>query len=165
MRTDYATQIAAIEAEFEHERSDIKDRNEEEIKALFEEHKKEEEKFAKERQDKEKEYEKQLEDVMSQDANTQAEQKIKLEKEMQILQRCMEDMKAVYRLNEEKLDFNHRVLLDRETVNQKQEKALKNRHRSFLDQRRRRRQDFFTDMGKKQETNIYLTNKYKEFTK
>mmetsp|Transcript_54050 Transcript_54050/g.74147 ORF Transcript_54050/g.74147 Transcript_54050/m.74147 type:complete len:83 (+) Transcript_54050:507-755(+) len=82
MRTDYATQIAAIEAEFEHERSDIKDRNEEEIKALFEEHKKEEEKFAKERQDKEKEYEKQLEDVMSQDANTQAEQKIKLEKEM-----------------------------------------------------------------------------------
>lgn len=43
MRTDYTTQIAAIEAEFEHERSDIKDRNEEEIKSLFEEHKKLEE--------------------------------------------------------------------------------------------------------------------------
>ena len=44
--------------------------------------------------------------MRSKDANNQAEQKIKLEKEMQILEKCMEDMKAVYRLNEEKLDFN-----------------------------------------------------------
>jgi hypothetical protein len=29
---------------------------------------------------------------------------------MQILEKCMEDMKAVYRLNEEKLDFNTKVL-------------------------------------------------------
>ncbi len=41
----------------------------------------------------------QLEEVMSQDANKQAEQKIKLETEMQILEKCMEDMKAVYKLN------------------------------------------------------------------
>ena len=47
---------------------------------------------------------------MSSDANKQAEQKIKLETEMQILENCMEDMKAVYRLNEEKLYFNLIVL-------------------------------------------------------
>jgi len=29
---------------------------------------------------------------------------------MQILEKCMEDMKAVYKLNEEKLDFNRQVL-------------------------------------------------------
>jgi hypothetical protein len=29
----------------------------------------------------------------------------------------MEDMKAVYRLNEEKLEFNYRVLKEREKVN------------------------------------------------
>jgi dynein regulatory complex protein 1 len=51
-----------------------------------------------------------LENQKSQDANNQAEQKIKLEKEMQILEKCMEDMKAVYRLNEEKLEFNTKVL-------------------------------------------------------
>lgn len=84
---------------------------------------------------------------------------------MQILQRCMEDMKAVYRLNEEKLEFNHRVLVDREFVNQKQEKALKNRQRKFLDQRRRRRGDYFSDMAKQQATNIHLTEQYKNFTK
>ncbi len=69
------------------------------------------------RDEDERSYAKQLEDLRTKDANDQAEQKIKLEKEMQILQRCMEDMKAVYRLNEEKLEFNHRVLKEREKVN------------------------------------------------
>jgi hypothetical protein len=59
---------------------------------------------------KEEEYLQDLEKIRTQDANDQAEQKIKLEKEMQILQKCMEDMKAVYKLNEAKLEFNLEVL-------------------------------------------------------
>jgi len=46
---------------------------------------------------------------------------------MQILEKCMEDMKAVYRLNEEKLDFNTRVLRERSAVNKKSEIMLKKR--------------------------------------
>ena len=41
----------------------------------------------------------------------------------------MEDMKAVYRLNEEKLDFNHRVLKEREKVNANTITGLKNKDR------------------------------------
>jgi len=67
--------------------------------------------------------------LKTQDANDQSEQKIKLEKEMQTLQKCMEDMKAVYRLNEEKLDFNHKVLKDREAVNKNTIEGLKKRQR------------------------------------
>jgi len=48
---------------------------------------------------------------------------------MQTLQKCMEDMKAVYRLNEEKLDFNHKVLKDREAVNKNTIEGLKKRQR------------------------------------
>ena len=48
---------------------------------------------------------------------------------MQILEKCMEDMKAVYRLNEEKLDFNHRVLKEREKVNANTITGLKNKDR------------------------------------
>ena len=55
--------------------------------------------FLDKRQKEEEENARQLEEVMSQDANKQAEQKIKLETEMQILEKCMEDMKAVYELN------------------------------------------------------------------
>ena len=64
---------------------------------------------------------------MSQDANKQAEQKIKLETEMQILEKCMEDMKAVYKLNQEKLNFNYDVLNERQTVFTKQKKGLKSK--------------------------------------
>lgn len=37
---------------------------------------------------------------------------------MQILQQVMEDMKAVYRLNEEKLEYNLKVLTEREAMNE-----------------------------------------------
>ena len=83
--------------------------------------------FLQKRQEEEALNAKQLEDVMSQDANKQAEQKIKLETEMQILEKCMEDMKAVYRLNYEKLIFNYEVLSERQTVFTKQRKGLKTR--------------------------------------
>ena len=48
---------------------------------------------------------------------------------MQILEKCMEDMKAVYRLNEEKLEFNHKVLREREKVNSSTIASLKNKDR------------------------------------
>lgn len=41
----------------------------------------------------------------------------------------MEDMKAVYRLNEEKLDFNHKVLFDREKVDKSTLDSLKKKDR------------------------------------
>ena len=41
----------------------------------------------------------------------------------------MEDMKAIYTLNEEKLKFNYEVLYEREGVNKKTMKTLNNRKR------------------------------------
>jgi hypothetical protein len=43
----------------------------------------------------------------------------------------MEDMKAVYRLNEEKLDFNTKVLRERNTVNGRTQKLLKAREQRY----------------------------------
>lgn len=127
MRGDYNTQFQAIEKEFERERYDILKRNRSEIQDLFKQHKDTEEKFMEDRNRLENENAKELENVRSTDANTQAEQKIKLEKEMQILEKCMEDMKAVYLLNEEKLDFNYKVLTERKQVNDQQKKRFKKR--------------------------------------
>jgi len=119
MRTSYLDQLTEIEKQFECERGEILKRNDDEIMALFDQHKNTEKEYQKRREDDEEKHSKELEDLRSSDANLQAEQKIKLEKEMQILEKCMEDMRAVYRLNEEKLDFNHKVLSEREAVNNK----------------------------------------------
>ena len=50
---------------------------------------------------------------------------------MQILEKCMEDMKAVYKLNEEKLDFNKKVLRERKSVNSTISKQLNYRKRRY----------------------------------
>ena len=129
MRNDYGDQLNIIENNFSTERQKILNRNMEEIKALFDEQKKLEDDFMHQRAKKEEDYTRDLEELRTVDANDQAEQKIKLEKEMQVLQRCMEDMKAVYRLNEEKLEFNYKVLNDREKVNKSQLDTLRRKLR------------------------------------
>ena len=86
--------------------------------------------------------------MRSEDANNQAEQKIKLEKEMQILEKCMEDMKAVFRLNEEKLDFNKKVLADRKKVNDTHKDTLKTRERKLKENVRNAKKDFLDNQAK-----------------
>lgn len=50
---------------------------------------------------------------------------------MQILRKCMEDMKAVYKLNEAKLEFNLEVLTQREKVNFNTKKGLRKTKRKY----------------------------------
>jgi dynein regulatry complex protein 1 len=106
-----------------------------------------------------------LENQKSQDANNQAEQKIKLEKEMQILEKCMEDMKAVYRLNEEKLEFNTKVLNERASVNEKTKKNLKTRANTYANIVREVKKEYHKELANFQMNNIKLTSEFKKFTK
>lgn len=46
---------------------------------------------------------------------------------MQTLEKCMEDMKAIFKLNDEKLTFNFTVLRQREKVNKTTSDNLKKR--------------------------------------
>jgi dynein regulatory complex protein 1 len=165
MRTDYANQLNAIESEFERERAALLSKNDDEIKALFKQHKEVEEKFLRLKADQEEEQSRQLENLRSQDANNQAEQKIKLEKEMQILEKCMEDMKAVYRLNEEKLDFNTKVLTERATVNKKTSLLLRLRKRRFQDIVREVKRKYKEELAEFQRENVKSTEEFKNFTK
>jgi len=165
MRNDYSDQLNVIENNFNTERQKILNRNAEEIKGLFQEQKAIEIEYMNTRSRKEDEYTKELEKLRTQDANDQAEQKIKLEKEMQILQKCMEDMKAVYRLNEEKLDFNHKVLADREKVNKSMLESLKKKERKFKEVKSTVKQKFETQSQKFEKDNKAMTKDYKRFTK
>ena len=116
------------------------------------------------RQEEEEKNGKELEEVMSQDANKQAEQKIKLETEMQILEKCMEDMKAVYKLNQEKLGFNYDVLNERQQVYLRQKKGLKSKLQKD-NQRLKEEMDLHGDQLKEAKIqNTNYTQQYKLFT-
>ena len=101
---------------------------------------------------------------MRQDANKQAEQKIKLETEMQILEKCMEDMKAVYKLNQEKLGFNFDVLHERQTVFNKQKKGLKFKQQRDRQKLTEERELFDVQQTDANNLNIQYTKEYKLFT-
>ena len=77
----------------------------------------------------------------------------------------MEDMKAVYRLNEEKLEFNHKVLKEREKVNSNTINGLKTKERRNKDILRTVKEKFDKQSRDFQKENIKLTEDYKKFTK
>ncbi len=77
----------------------------------------------------------------------------------------MEDMKAVYKLNEEKLDFNFKVLTERHNVNQNTITGLKNKKRRQLESRRSVMIAFDQQNATAQNLNIKYTEEYKKFTK
>ena len=164
MREHYDQQLSEIEGEFDRERSAILNRNKEEIEDLFQEHKRVETSYLDKRQQEEAQNAKQLEDVMSQDANKQAEQKIKLETEMQILEKCMEDMKAVYKLNQEKLNFNYDVLNERQQVFTKQKKGLKSKLNKDAQRLREEIVQFKNQQTEAKNQNTLYTKEYKLFT-
>lgn len=101
---------------------------------------------------------------MSQDANKQAEQKIKLETEMQILEKCMEDMKAVYKLNQEKLGFNYDVLNERQQVYLKQKKGLRQKLQKDNQRLRDELEIFKVQQTEAKRLNSTYTKDYKWFT-
>jgi len=60
--------------------------------------------------------------------------KVKLETNIQTLEQHLETMRATYQLNAEKLDYNYRVLLERDsensaTINQQKRKVAAKMHR------------------------------------
>ncbi|CAI2360760.1 unnamed protein product [Moneuplotes crassus] len=164
IRDEYNTQLNEIEAAYKKEREEILNQNNEEIHRLFEKHQKTEEKFLDRRTKDEAKYGEELESLRSSEANDQQESKIKLENELQTLQKCMEDMKAVYKLNEEKLDFNLRVLKEREDHNKTNKTNMNKRLNKLKNRKRKLEKDYKKENTKLKNKNIELTNSYKRIT-
>lgn len=77
-------------------------------------------------------YQKQLFDLQVSDAQDFNSLKVNLENERQTLEQHMETMLATYQLNIEKLDYNYRVLVERDhentvTINQQKRKIARQR--------------------------------------
>lgn len=77
----------------------------------------------------------------------------------------MEDMKAVYRLNEEKLDFNTKVLNERASVNLKTGKMLKTRQQRYATIVREVKKAYHKELAEFHRKNLQYTSEFKKFTK
>ena len=113
-----------------------------ELEALFSNHRKAEDDFVLKRDLKEEEYTNKIEELRITGAKTYADLKINLETEIQNLEKCLEDMKALYQLNKEKLDYNLKVLKEKHEENQHLSDDLKRKDQMMTNRLRKLTKDY-----------------------
>lgn len=112
MQAEYDMEVDAIDDAYVEERDRIIGEHVGEIDGMFE-HRRNKEVFYKEtKQKREEQYQKDVEDLITKGADQYSKLKIELEMNIQMLKQQLEEIRATYQLNTEKLDYNYRVLTE-----------------------------------------------------
>ena len=107
--------------------------NKNEINKLLDNHTELEKKIVEDRDTREEQYAKDIDKLRVDNSKNYTDTKIMMETEIQNLEKCLEDMKALYLLNAEKLDYNLKVLREKDEENTQLVsilKAKRNNHRN-----------------------------------
>ena len=164
MQLAYHEELDEIENAFLQERREMVDSNQSEMTHLFEKRNQMEQHYMEAAQERAEQYQQQLEALRQADAEDYNILKIRLETDIQNLEQHLEAMRATYQLNTEKLEYNYRVLVERDQENQStinQQKRKIARQRDLLSNLKSR----YADSDKRyQEENLKLTEEYKRIT-
>ncbi|KAI8619818.1 sperm tail-domain-containing protein [Chytriomyces sp. MP71] len=117
LQTTLKEELDHIERSFIEERTELIESNMKEIEALFSQRRDNEGKYLEDRADRIEDHVKQLEALRVRDAEEYNLVKIKLETDVQVLEQQLQQMRATYQLNTEKLEYNFQVLKKREEEN------------------------------------------------
>ncbi|NXK09677.1 DRC1 protein, partial [Herpetotheres cachinnans] len=135
MLKTYRHKLLQIEKAFELERRELLDSNRKKWEEAIQAHNAQELEYLHACMRKVEEFEKQLNQLWVQDEEEYNSMKIQLENDVQNLERQLQQMKAIYQLNQEKLEYNLQVLKkqDKEnTIIRSQQKRKLNQLHSFL---------------------------------
>ncbi|XP_028408430.1 dynein regulatory complex protein 1-like [Dendronephthya gigantea] len=113
----YREELLQIEKSFVSERTELIENNRKKWQNLMQQRRDREVEFLQTRRKRVEEYEEQLDTLRVQDAEEYNMVKIKLETDVQILEQQLQQMKATYQLNQEKLEYNFQVLKKRDEEN------------------------------------------------
>ncbi|KFQ99272.1 Dynein regulatory complex protein 1, partial [Nipponia nippon] len=135
MLKTYRHKLLQIEKAFELERRELLDNNRKKWEEAIQAHNARELEYLHARMRKVEEFEKQLNQLRVEDEEEYNSMKIQLENDVQNLERQLQQMKAVYQLNQEKLEYNLQVLKKQDeenTILRSQQKRKLNRLHSLL---------------------------------
>ncbi|XP_060221091.1 dynein regulatory complex protein 1 isoform X1 [Meriones unguiculatus] len=136
---NFRQELFLIEKAFELERQELLYSNKKKWERALQAHNAKELEYLISRMKKVEEYEKQLNKQRAWDCEEYNTIKIKLERDVQILEQQLQQMKATYQLNQEKLEYNFQVLKKRDeesTVIKSQQKRKLNRLHDILNNQR-----------------------------
>ncbi|XP_057353336.1 dynein regulatory complex protein 1 isoform X3 [Manis pentadactyla] len=132
----FRQELHHIEKAFEVERQELLAGNKKKWERALEAHNAKELEYLMNRIEKVEDYGKQLDRQRIRDCEEYNTIKVKLEQDVQILEQQLQQMKATYQLNQEKLEYNFQVLKKRDeesTVIKSQQKRKINRHFALID--------------------------------
>jgi len=165
MRKTYREQLQEIEEALLREREDLLNHCKKEIDEKFDEHKLKEAGFNHGRQELEDKQAMELDDVRSREASDYQNHKIQQETDLQIVEKCLEDMKAIYQLNTEKLTYNTRVLKEKKTENDQEKAILTSRERKLRERMAWFRKLYYDKEKEFNKENAVLTDEFKKATR
>mmetsp|Transcript_4676 Transcript_4676/g.15483 ORF Transcript_4676/g.15483 Transcript_4676/m.15483 type:complete len:645 (+) Transcript_4676:346-2280(+) len=164
LQVAFAEELEEIESAFKQERMELINANKAEMAGLFDKRSAREQKFMDDMLETAEDYQRQLEEERVQNAEDYNILKIRLETDIQNLEQHLEAMRATYQLNTEKLEYNYRVLVERDhenqsTINQQKRKIA--RQRDILSNLKAK----YAELDRRfQEENMKLTDEYKRIT-
>ena len=164
MHEEYKNETICIENAYGKERQSIIREYASEIDGMFDHRKNREVHYKKAKQTREDQYQKEIDDYIAEGANQCTKLKIDLEKNIQTLKEQLEDIRATYQLNTEKLNYNYRVLTELDVEKNAELTRYKRRLAKLRDQTNQL-MNRYTDMGSADaKTNNELTNDYRSLT-
>lgn len=112
LQSAYERELDLIEETYLEEREKLIQDHTVEIDAMFEQRRNKEIIYKEVKQSTEEQYQKEVEDLITRGADQYNKLKIELEMNIQALKQQLEEIRATYQLNTEKLDYNYRVLTE-----------------------------------------------------
>ena len=91
--------------------------------------------------------------------------RIKMENDIQNLEKCYEEMKALYQLNTEKLDYNLKILKEKKEGNHENHEELKKKESVLNNRYLNLRKQYEKEDLKFKELNKDLTTNYKRINR
>eukprot|EP01039_Chlorochromonas_danica_P009630 gene9630-10645_t len=164
LRDEYDKALDDIEAAYLNERERIIEEHTAEIDSMFEQRRNKEVNYKEMKQKTEEHYQKEVEDLITRGADQYNKLKIELEMNIQALKQQLEEIRATYQLNTEKLDYNYRVLTELD-VEKNAELARYKRRLNKLKAQLNTLVTKFTEMeASESKTNNDLTEDYRGLT-
>jgi len=165
LRDMYLGELNEVENKYDQDRGDLLRNNKGEIDKKSNRHAELEKKIVEDREATEKRNMDEIEKLRIDYAKSYADKKISMETEIQNLEKCLEDMKALYLLNTEKLDYNFKVLKEKDEENTILTNILKNKKRNYSNRLTKARNDYKEIDRKFKHENKSLTEEYKRITR
>lgn len=164
LQTEYDKELDAIEEAYLEERERLINDHTNEIDSMFEQRRNKELNYKENKQKMEEDYQREVEDLITRGADQYNKLKIELEMNIQALKQQLEEIRATYQLNTEKLDYNYRVLTELD-VEKNAELARYKRRLNKLKAQLNNLVTRFTEMeANDTKTNHDLTEDYRSLT-